>query len=304
MLKRILKEPLLHFLIVGTLLFVVFAYRSGDEASDAPNQIVVDHATLVSYMQYRSKVFDLERIEDLLNGISEEELDTLVKEYVREEALYREAKALELDKADYFLRRRLIRQLDFLNEGVISSTASLTEEELQEYLNVNQERYVVSPEITFTHVFFSAEDRNDAETLVLAEKKLTDLNATKVPFHEALSHGDRFLYHANYVNKQTDEIESHFGTEMQEQLFALEANDQQWHGPFRSTYGYHLAMITMQKPGYTPTLDEVRERVELDAIQARIDVELERIKQSIVDSYDVTIVEPLLTRSENAESAQ
>jgi len=290
-LRQILREPLVHFLVIALCLFAIFGYTSKDRLSDPANRVVVDRDRLLTFLQYRSKTPRGDRFEDFLDKLSEEGLQRLIDDYVREEALYREAKALNLDKNDYTLRRRLVRQLEYMNQGLVSSTISLSESDLQDYLDTHRDRYYVPPKITFTHVFFNLERHGDKRALALAKEKRQTLNASGVPFHGALSHGDRYLYHRNYVGKDASEIASHFGSDMQKQLFALEADDQRWQGPFRSPYGYHLVMVTKRIDGYDPSLEEERQRVEQDAMQARLEKALGRITQSIVDEYEVQVAE-------------
>lgn len=291
MLKRVLKEPLVHFLAIGIGLFAFYGYVSKDQRSDPANHVVVDRDRLLTFMQYRSRVPRGVPFEDLLDKLSAEDLKTLIDDYVHEEALYREAKALNLDKNDYTLRRRLIRQLEFINQGLISSTITLSEADLQGYLDTHKDRYYVPPKITFTHVFLNREIHGDRQAHGLALDQLKTLNESRVPFHEALSHGDRYLYHRNYVSKEANEIASHFGPDMQKQLFALDPDGKSWHGPFRSPYGYHLVMVTKTTAGYDPPLEEIGQRVEQDATQARLAEALDRITQSIVDGYTVEVTD-------------
>ena len=304
MFERVLKEPLLHFLVVGFLLFVVFEFVSGGEKSDGLNRIVVDRDRLLTFMQYRSKISEADRAKDLLDNLPVEKLQALIDDYVRVEALYREAKALNLDKNDdYFSRQRLIRQLEFINEGFVSANITLSEADLQRYLDTHEDRYYVAPKITFTHVFFSTEKRGEEKSQALALAKLNELNGSQVPFHEAVSHGDRFVYHRNYVNKAAAEIASHFGLSLQENLFAQDVNEHIWRGPFRSFYGFHLVMVTRLTAGYVPPLTEVRQRVEQDAIQARLKMELGRINKSIVDAYEVEVVDAIKRDLPSTEDA-
>ena len=97
---------------MGLVLFAAFGYITKDEQSDALNRIVVDRDRLLTFMQNRARTFGAERFEEILDNLPEDELQALIDDYVREEALYREAKALNLDKNDYTSRQRLIRQLE------------------------------------------------------------------------------------------------------------------------------------------------------------------------------------------------
>ncbi len=289
MFMRILKEPLLHFLALGLGLFIAYGYIAGDGDESNPKKIVVDRDKLLTFMQYRAKTFDTERFSDLLDKMPEDKLNKMIDDYVQEEAMYREAKALSLDKNDYVARRRLIQQLEYINRGFISSEIRVSDEELQDWLDSNKEKYYVPAKVTFTHVFFNGEKRGDEAAQKAAEAKVNELNANDVPFHESLQHGDRFFYHVNYVEKEADEIASHFGQTMQEAVFALEADDTKWHGPYPSQYGYHVVMVAKQLAGYNPPLDEVKGRVAQDLVQARLEEELGKATKAIVESYDVKV---------------
>jgi hypothetical protein len=298
---RLLKEPLVHFLLAGSALFVAFAYIAKENRNDASRRIVVESDRLLTFLQYNSRTLTPDGLEAGLDDLSVEELERLIDDFVREEALYRQARAVGLDTNDYALRQRIVRRLESINRMVVSSDIQLSEGDLEDYLAAHRDRYFVPPSITFTHVFFSVDRHGDDGADTLAHAKLEELNKARIPFHGAPSHGDRFLYHHNYVNRAADEVASHFGSAMQRELFAREANDTQWIGPFRSPYGYHLVMVTAKTDGYTPSLDEVRRRVEADAFQARVQAELDRITGSIVDGYEVELDEPLRTRVDVAE---
>ena len=224
----------------------------------------------------------------------------MIDEFVRDEALYREAKALGLDEKDFGVRQRVIRQLEFINQGVVSSAIELTEDDLRKYLEENQEKYREPPTITFTHVFLSTDRPGEETAEQRARTTLQELNGesngVSVPFHEAPAHGDRFLYSRNYVNKNAGEIKSHFGHEMQERLFALEPNDKAWRGPFQSLYGYHLVLVTKKTESFVPSFQELRDRLQTDAFQKRLDAELSVIERSVIDGYLVSVDHDLKER--------
>jgi hypothetical protein len=293
-LKSLLKEPLVHFLLIGCALFVVFGVLGEGKRAAAAKRIVVDGERLATYLEFNSRAYGATSLDDLTT----EQLDRLIDDFVRDEALYREATALGLDERDPGFRRQLIRRLEAINLEVVSSSIELTEDDLEEFLAERSDRYWVTPTITFTHVFFNHERHGEEKAQALARAKLAELNRARIPFHEAPAHGDRFLYLANYVKKGADEIASHFGSAMQEELFALEPDEETWVGPFRSPYGSHLILLTARTEGYAPTLDEVRRRVQSDAFQARLDDELDRITRSIVETYTIEIDRTLLNRLE------
>ncbi len=290
---RIFKEPLIHFLLIGMVMFTVYEGINDDADTVNSREIVVTRDDLLTFVQYRAKAFEPERFNRMLDEMPADKLQTFIDDYVQEEALYREAKALKLDRNDYVARRRLIQQLEFITRGFVSVGTEITEPELQDYFQRHLETYYQPAEITFTHVFFNRERHGADKARTLAEQTLKNLNADKVPFHEGLGHGDRFFYHVNYVNKQADEIASHFGEEMQAALFDLTPNDQVWRGPFSSPYGEHLVMVTRLRPGYAPELAEVHDKVMQDALRDRLDADLDKAIQSIVKGYDIRVDEAL-----------
>ena len=123
----------------------------------------------------------------------------------------------------------------------------------------------------------------------MAEKELVELNRKGVMFSDAPKHGERFLYHVNYVERTPDYVASHFGPDMTEALFELEPNDLLWRGPFDSAYGVHLVMLTTNEPGREPELAELEGRVREDALRATIREETEAAIREIVGTYDVRI---------------
>jgi hypothetical protein len=289
MFKRILKEPLIHFFVIGFAVFVAFNFLANEENANAPQTIVVERQNLVDFLQFREKLAEPSAAEKMFDELPRENVQTLIDEYVENEALYREAKVLKLDEKNYATRQRLLQQLDIVNEEFIASSISFTETDLQEFLDSNNEKYEIPAKITFTHVFFKQENPRDLQPHTSARIKLKELNDSKVGFKQSMAHGDRFQYDVNYIDKEADEITSHFGSEMQEALFNAQPDETVWQGPFLSDHGFHLVMITKQTPAYVPALKDIGLQVEQDALHARILEEKNNINQSIIEAYDVEI---------------
>lgn len=288
--QYLLKQPLLHFLLIGLTLFLIFQFTSNKYEDVDSKTVIVDKDTLLTFIQYRSKAFNQKHFEEKLNNLSEQELKLLIDDFIREEVLYREALALNLDEDDYVLRRRLVQKLEFINQGFVNSSLNFSDEELNNYFNENIELYKVEPYITFTHVFFNNEEHGKETARELALKEFENLNKNKVPFSKSVEHGDRFLYHLNYVERVPDFVASHFGPEMSKALFALEPSDTIWNGPYESPYGFHLVMLTINENERYPELDEIYDRVKQDARYKYTKEETEKSIQEIIDSYDVKIV--------------
>ncbi len=286
---RLLREPLLHFLAIGIGLFVLFGIVAPEESNLDDKTIVVDRNALLTFMQFRSKAFNPEIAAARLDALSDAELQLLIDNYVREEALHREALALGMDQNDYVIKQRLIQSIRFITNGFVSAAVDVSDQEVAEYYEANRDDYFVDPYLTFTHVYFSSDLHGKEQARQLAETKLDELNAGHVPFSESMRHGDRFLYNVNYVERTQDFVASHFGRAMAASMFELEADDGRWHGPLESAYGYHLVMVTKRKDGFYRPLEEIADLVREDALRIKLDEQNERAVQTIVDTYDVRI---------------
>lgn len=287
--QKLLKEPLVHFLAAGLGLFVLFGIISRDETDDDPNVVVVDHDALLTFVQYRIKAFNPELAEKKLAGLSDEELPRLIDDYVREDVLHREALALGLDGDDYVIRRRLVQKLEFITEGFAESSVGEDPAAVQRYFDAHEEDYYVDPHVTFTHVFFDSEDQPREEARARAEEKLEELNRESTPFADAPKHGDRFLYHVNYVERTPEYVVSHFGPAMAKAIFELEPNDLVWRGPYESPYGVHLVLLITNEPGRKPDLAEIEGRVVQDWRRSVIRERTEEAIADIVGDYDVRV---------------
>jgi hypothetical protein len=285
--KKLLTEPLLHFLLIGVGLFVLFKFAASDDASYDENVIVVDRSTLLTYVQFRARAFEQGGAAAFLDKLQGDELERLIDDYVREEALYRQAVALGVDANDYVIKRRMIQSVEFITHGFVTAAVDLGEEDIETFFEANKDDYYIAPYVTFTHVFFEKDRRGADAALALAEAELAELNARRVLFTKAPEHGDRFPYFLNYVERDPEFVASHFGPKAAEEIFAVEPDGALWQGPFESPYGYHLVLLTRKVEGRYPDLEEVRERVRSDAERVEIETMQDKATQAIVDTYEV-----------------
>ena len=262
--SRLAREPLFQFLFVAVLLFGGERLINADDYANAQFQISIDDGTLVQFMQLRAKTFKPADAMAALKALSASERQLLIDDYARAEVLFREAMALNLDKNDQIIRRRLIQKMDYLAQGFYDESTPLTDADLQTYYEQHRQDYQKAAEATFTHVFISSERRSVNETKAQASTLQQELNRTETPFENAARHGERFLYNRNYVNRQDDEISSHFGSQFQEQLFALEP-DERWQGPIQSNFGWRLVLLVKNTPAYIPELMAIGSAVFADA---------------------------------------
>jgi hypothetical protein len=264
MIKKLSKEPLFQFLIIALVLLGGERWINAEDYAYDQYHIQIDDQQLLQFMQLRAKTFKPDQAEAALTAMSADDRQRLVDDYARNEVLFREAMAIGLDKNDQIIRRRLIQKMDYLAQGFFDESEPLTEADLRAFYAGRKQDYKKAAEATFTHVFVSARNRSAEDARAIADKLLGQLNADRAPFENASRYGERFLYNRNYVNREDDEIGSHFGQSFQETVFALSTGDQ-WQGPVQSNYGWHLVLLVKNAAAYIPEFEEVSSAVFADA---------------------------------------
>lgn len=284
------KEPLLHFLLIGGLFFLLFALKEdGQWAEEDELTIVVDKPALLAFMQFRAKAFNQEVFEQQLAQMSDEERRALVDQYIEEEVLYREAKRMAMDEDDYIIRRRLVQKMEFITRGLTEQMVTATEDELHKWYQDNRQQFFQPSTITFTHVYFSGDKRGWEQAKADAEAMLRDFKQQQSApeFSESVGFGDRFPFHLNYVERSKEFVASHFGGEFSEQVFAEEGD--QWRGVYTSAYGYHLVLEATREPeSYTP-FEQARTKVEDNVKQEKIRQLQQKAVKAIIEQYDVSV---------------
>jgi len=246
--QRLLHEPLVHFLAIGALLFVLYAMVSDDRAA-VSNRIEITNADVEQLVLIFRKQW--QRSPDAL------ELKSLIDARVREEVLYREALAMGLDENDTIVRRRLAQKVEFLMADA-GGVAEPDDETLQAYYEKHAERYREPPRLSFSQVYFST-DRRGAQAENDARKLLAHLRAANPPVTQAPEQGDPLMLPRIYVDQGTDEIARDFGPAFAKQVGELKSG--RWDGPITSGYGLHLVYVNSREQARLPPLQQVRSRV-------------------------------------------
>ncbi len=286
---RFLKDPLLHFLVGGVVLFAVFELSVSDKSSAyGDRSVVVDRPALLKFLQYRMKAFEPSIAAQRLDAMPDAERKQLIDDYIYEEVLYREAIDMGMDGEDYIIRRRLVQKVEFITQGVVEASSTLDDAAIAAYYEANKEDYRVDASITFTHVFFDASKRGFEQAEKMAKEALAELQASGAAFADAPKYGERFLYHLNYVERTREFVASHFAEPMTAAIFGVELGNS-WHGPYRSAYGAHLVMVTERRDERTAALADIRERVVEDAASEDSKAKLDEEIAKIIGSYEVRI---------------
>ncbi len=256
MLRLLIREPLIHFVIIGGLLFAAYSMLAQAPGEEAVNRIMVDTGLIDRLerdfvRQWRRPPDDLER-------------EGLIQEYLREEILYREALARGLDRNDAVVRQRLARKMEafaIIDAGV---PAEPTETELRAYFAQHVERFATPEQISFTHVFLARDSRGD-DLAADARTLLGELRAAAVSDIDGL--GDAPPTRPSYEGTTQREAARQFGRTFAERLFELPAGS--WQGPVESGFGLHLVLIITRTPSRDPEFEQVAFEVRSDYLENR-----------------------------------
>ena len=284
--RTILREPISYFLILGLVLYLSYGWLNPDYTTNS-RVISVDRDSLMRFIQFRTQSFT-DNAGEKLDSLSSDALADIIRQYIQEEALYRQAMAYGMAKDDYVIKRRMVQKMEFLAEGTRPAVTSLTTSELEAYYEEHREGYKLPAAVTFTHVFFSAERHGDAVDK-LAKETLGILSENRVRFDQAPNYGDRFPYQLNYVERTQEEVASHFGEEMAQAVFRLQPEKARWQGPIRSEFGVHLVLLTRAEAARIPSLKEVSDQLASELQRSR---EVERKQNTIdklIDDFEIRL---------------
>lgn len=274
MLRRVITEPLTHFLALALAIFVAYGLLNPSERN-RPDRILVTGAKIEQLAAFFTSTWQ--------RAPTTTELKGLVDDYIKEEIYYREALALGLDKDDTIIRRRLRNKMEFLNQAE-AEAAVATQAELEAHLKANQKKFEIEPAVAFRHVFLSPDKRRltiDTDAAALLEYLLAN------PEIAVDSLGDSTLLPPELPMTGNGAISKMFGPEFADAIDQLTPG--KWAGPIKSAFGLHIVLVLERRPSRIPALDEVRDAVAREwANEKRAAIDEARFK-TFLNRYDVVI---------------
>jgi len=280
--KKLLKEPLLHFLALGAVVFAFNAWRQKTRPIEASAARIEVTAAVIDRLRagYERQFGQVPNAEELRG---------LVTAHIREEVFCREALALGLDRDDTIVRRRMAQKMEFLT-GDLASGAEPAEASVREFFEKNAARYARPARVSFRHVYFSREKRG-AKGEAAAREALAAL--AKGASDEAM--GDAFLHGFEFATRETQEITALFGGEFAGRLGALPEGE--WSGPVESSYGLHLVRVEARGAVQPASFDTVRETVVRDFNEERRNTANREIFEKLRERYRVSVDEAALAKA-------
>jgi hypothetical protein len=271
--KTLLSEPIVLFILIGSVLYLLQALVFNTDPS-ARKQIIVTS----------------EQLQQLENGFAntwmrpptQNELEGLLADHIRNEVFYREALAMGLDENDQVIRNRMRQKLELLMDNMASVNVP-SEQMLEAFLQEHADDFKKDYQVSFIQVFVNPELQSDPR--IIAENLLDQLRDGASP--EDL--GDRTMMGYAFPEYSQTDVGRRFGTDFAMQIMLVKSND--WSGPLNSGIGLHLIRIDHFEEGTLPELSEIRKSVEREWM-ARQKSELKAAAyEKLLEGYDVQIEE-------------
>lgn len=270
--RRLLAEPLVHFLGIGLLLFLVYALVA--PADTGGDRIVVSRAMIADLVAQHEQAVG--------RPPTGNELRQLIDARVADEMVYREGVALGLDRDDAVIKRRVRQKYELIAEEAAS--AAPTDAELEAYFEANRARFTAPPLVSFRQVVVPPEVGDAAIAARVAAMKAA-LEDGALPE----SVGRATLLPSSSKDMALDRVAAEFGGGFAGALAGLPEG--RWEGPVLSTYGVHLVRIDARTAAVLPPLAEVRPLVQREwENERRIRARDERL-QALRERYEVVIEE-------------
>ena len=266
--RAVMREPLLHFLLAGAGLFLLFSYAVGPDQADN-DEIVVSSGQI----EHLTTLF----VKTWQRAPTEVELRGLIDNFILEEVLYREATAIGLDQDDTIIRRRLRQKMEFLVDDF--SAADPSDVDLQQFLDDDLERFRTEARMSFEHIYLIDSSLEEASAVLAT---LQNGEPIDPDFGGAAG-----LLPPSFEDTSETVIASHFGESFKEELFSLEVGE--WTGPTESPFGWHLIRIDHIVAGRVPMLDEIRNEVQREWLVVRREATQRAVFDSLRDKYTITI---------------
>ena len=275
------REPLLHFLLIGVVIFVGYqALQPETTGRDVSNRIVLTGDDL---RQLRATWIAQGR-----PSPTPEDMRRLIENKVHEEIFYREALALGLDKEDIIVKRRLAQKMEFLVQD-LAALRDPTTEELRAWFEKNPDRFAPPPRVSFHHLYFSPDRRGPGVKKEAASAR-EQLNGKPLNTPLLSTRGDSFMFQDFYNDRTPDQVAAVFGTTFAKTVFQLTPGS--WEGPIESGLGWHVVLVEAITPGRTPAFEEIEPDIEAQWSEEQRIESSRRTFEAMKARYEVVLPHP------------
>ncbi len=272
--SQILKEPLVHFLLLGGALFLLYSFLNKDE--ERPEDFTIHIAQ--SDIDRLTSAYE----KNWSTSPDSATLDLLIKDEVKTEMLYREALRMNLDHNDEIIRRRLKQKYEFLVKDLVSLEQA-SEATLETFYKENIDRYNSSKKISFSQIYFSPDKR--AAPLQEAELMYQQIKNQSFP-NDLNGYGDNFHLPNYFANKDVGDIRQALGKQFADAIFTIKNIG--WSVPISSGYGAHLVWVHSINDSNVLPFSQVKEQVAQDWEQEQQTRYNDQLYKNLSEQYKVT----------------
>lgn len=275
-LRALVREPVIHFVLIGALLFALDAVVSPAETGDdARHPFAVPQGPIVVDEAVRSLLVEQwQRTHPA--PPTEAELRPLVEAWIDDEVLYREGLARGLAEDDPRVRERVASQMAYVLESRITIPTP-SEDELRTWLDANAARYASPTRVDFTQVFVDGLD-------AAAEARAREILGLLAGGADPSGLGDTFSGGRRFRGRKLDDLAERFGdafiTDMPTQPVGTWALR-------RSTLGLHLVRIDHRTASETPSFEALRERLLHDWQAAQREAAMTEAKRALREQWEI-----------------
>ena len=295
--RRFLGSPLVHFIVLGGLLFFAQRFFFAPEPEVVIRLTPQDIAALEKgWLERNGQAPDARLLQALIDSEIRDELllreardmgwhltDGIVQrrllqnqrfleedQDVSDEALLERAFDQGMDRTDLVVRRRLLERMRLLIASKVRAKPP-SDADLEAYLAENSDLFRRPERVALSHVFLSRDSRREglqADAEALAET----LRGEAIGPDSANEWGDPFLLSHQIQLSSESSIARQYGPEFASEV--LSAPIGRWSDPIASSYGAHLVWIRERSESEIPALAEIRRRVENEWLREREQAEL------------------------------
>lgn len=269
-LRAALREPLLHFVLIGALLFAFTAWRQQQHDNSEIRITSGEIAQLAAFWETQSQ-----------RQPSSAELRGLIEERIDEEVLAREAVRLGLDRDDVIVRRRLAQKMAFVSDDLAVLTEP-AEADLRAYFEAHKQAYTTPDLYALRHVFFNPDRHGmalDADAQRALQRLTRGVSASEV--------GDPFMLPRELADVSHDDIARDFGSVFAEAVTT--STPGAWAGPVRSPFGVHLVKLESHTPSSVARFEDVRDRVREAFLAQRQQEANAALRAKLRQQYEIVV---------------
>lgn len=280
--KNLWREPLVHFLIIGAVLFLLFGLFN-NPAGPQSGRIVITMGQIDFLKANFTRTWK--------RSPSEKELQGLIKSHLRNEIFYQEALTMGLDRDDPVIRQRLKQKLEIMSDDLAGMVIP-TDEELSQFLATHPKNFIIEPQVAFHHVFVSYDQRGYSardEAVRLLAQLSKEGNITK-PDKLPDTIGDNLMLPRSFDLSSASVVARFFGESFSRDIIKIKPG--QWAGPIESGYGLHLVWVDQHVKGRLPKLSEIRGTVEQEWSVVHKKELKDNLYKKLREKYTITFEQP------------